>query len=77
MLSIAALFLLAVGGVLEVAGVAFWGLDLCVGGCFVASMVLAALSALRSKREPWGILAFGIAALAFGLHICLNFGWLT
>jgi hypothetical protein len=76
MLQLAALLVLTIGGVLEVAGVAFWGLDLWIGLCFGAAMVIGALSTIRGRSAPWGMLAFGLGALALGLHVCLNLGWL-
>jgi hypothetical protein len=74
MLPIAALLLLCIGGLLEVAGVAFWGLDLVVALCFVGSMLLGAGGVIRGQYVLWALIAFSLAALALGLHLCLNLG---
>jgi hypothetical protein len=74
-LVLAAFFLLAVAGLLEVAGLGFPGLDLGIGGALVATMILGAVGALRPQRaSSWGLVAFGLAALLLGLHLCLNLG---
>ena len=74
MLQLAALLLLTAGGLLEVAGLSFFALDLLVGTCFLGAMVLGAASAIRASSAPWGMVAFGLGALALGLHLCLNLG---
>ena len=74
MLQVAALLFLTIGGLLEVAGLSFFCLDLLVGACFLGAMVLGAASAIRAASAPWGMVAFGLGALALGFHICLNLG---
>ena len=76
MLHVMAFFLLSVGAILEVAGISLGGIDLLIGLVFFAAMGLGALSAIRGRSEPWGMLACGLSALALGLHGCLYFGWL-
>ncbi len=71
---IAAFALLAAAGLLEVAGLAFPGLDLVIGAALVAAMTLGAVGALRGRGTSWGLVAFGAAALVLGLHLCLVLG---
>lgn len=76
MLPIAALFLLAAGGLLEMAGIDFAGLDLLVGLCFGGAMVLGAAGALRTRFSAAGLIACGLAALALGIHLAVHLGLL-
>ncbi len=74
MLAIAAFVLLAAGGMLEVAGLAFPAIDLVVGTCFGLAMFLGGAAVLRARVSGWGLLDFCLAALALGLHLCINLG---
>jgi hypothetical protein len=74
MLVLIALALLGIGGVLEVAGVAFWGLDLLIGFSFAGSVILAGTSALCGRHVALGLALAGAAAFALGLHLCVNLG---
>jgi len=77
LLPIIALVLLTAGGLLEVAGFAFCGLDLLIGLCFVAAMALGAAAALRARFSLSGLIACGLAALALGLHLAIHLGLLS
>jgi hypothetical protein len=72
-----ALLLLTAGGLLEVAGVAFFGLDVLVGFCFVVAMGLGAAAALRARFSLAGLIACGLSALALGLHLAIHLGLLS
>lgn len=78
MLVLVAFCLLTAAGLLEVSGVVFPGLDLALAAALVAAMTLGAIGALRgSAPSSWGIVAFGVAALLLGLHVCLVLGVLS
>jgi len=73
-----AFFLLAAAGLLEVAELAFPGLDRLVGLGLLSSMVLGAIGALRGPNaSSWGLIAIGLAALLLGRHVCLILGVLS
>ena len=73
-----AFLLLAAAGLFEVAGLGFPGLDLLIGLALLSSMTLGAVGALRGPRASgWGLVAFGLAALLLGLHLCLILGVLA
>jgi hypothetical protein len=76
MLQLAAMLLLLFGATLEVSGAGFFGLDLLIGLCFTAAVVLAAASALGGRSLVLGLLTATLSALALALHVSLNFGWL-
>ena len=77
MFPVTALCLLTVGGLLEVAGTDFTGLDALVGLCFTAAMALGAIGALRVHLSAAGLLAVGVAAMALGLHLAIHLGLLS
>ena len=77
MLQLLSLTLLSAGVMLEVSGAGFWGLDLLVGLCLGASVVLAAASVLAGKSLVWGLIIAAMGSLALSLHLCLNLGVLT
>jgi hypothetical protein len=77
MLQILALFLLVVGGLLEVAGIALFGLDLLIGLLFVAAAVLGAGSYLFTAQRRLGLVAASLGVGAFMLHLVLNLGFLV
>lgn len=69
---LAALILLCLGGMLELSGLCFCGLDLLVGLCLAGSMATGALSSLIAQRSFWGLLVCGVASLALVLHLWIN-----
>jgi len=77
MLQLLSITLLAAGAMLEVSGAGFWGMDLLIGLCLGASVVLAAASVLAGKSLVWGLVIAAIGSLALALHLCLNLGILS
>ncbi len=76
LLPLIALVLLTAGGLLEVAGIAFFGLDLLIGLCFAAALGLGAAATLRTRLSASGLVACGLGALALGLHLAIHLGLL-
>jgi hypothetical protein len=73
LLHLLALLLLITGGLLEVAGIAFWGLDTLIGLCFAGALVASGVSALVGRTSIWGLAVAGLAALALCVHLWLVF----
>jgi len=61
-----------VGALLEVAGLAFWGLDALVGLCFAGASAGGAVGAIAGRSAAWGLLVAATGALALCLHVWLN-----
>jgi hypothetical protein len=80
-LIVLAFALLVAGALLAVASPPLPGLDLLIALCPGASRALGAASALRGGSRlgasGLGLLSCGLAALALGLHLCLNLGLLV
>ncbi len=71
-IQLAGLVLLLVGALLEVGGVAFWGLDALVGLCFVAAAAAGGVSAIVGRHAAWGLALTALGALSLSIHIWLN-----
>ena len=74
MLLLAACGLLCAGGLLEVAGIGFWGIDLLIGTCFFLAMLLGAGTYLVGPNPRLGLVASGLGLVALVFHIWLNLG---
>lgn len=71
-IQLAGLVLLLIGALLEVGGVAFWGLDAMVGLCFVAAAAAGGVGAIAGRQAAWGLTLAALGALSFCLHVWLN-----
>jgi hypothetical protein len=69
---VAAYVLLCLGGMLEVAGVGFRGLDLLIGACFFLAIIAGAGSYLFGSSPRLGLLGSGLGVAALVFHIWLN-----
>jgi hypothetical protein len=72
LIHLAGLILLVTGGLLEVTGTSFWGLDALVGLCFACATVAGGVSALAGRRAAWGLVVTAVGAAALVLHVWLN-----
>jgi hypothetical protein len=72
MLLVVAYVALCIGGMLEVAGVGFWGLDLLIGTCFTLAVLSGAGSYLFGSSPKLGLLGSGLGTVALVFHIWLN-----
>ena len=72
MILVTAYALLCLGGMLAVAGIGFWGLDLLIGACFALALVAGAGSYLFGPAHRLGMLGASAAMAALVFHVWLN-----